>query len=152
MNPEKRLIFSNELKQERHGGCKGNHQGSAKMHQKSFALVPDHLISMCGQRKRRNETDIRLTVDALFLGGSGKGRLHDLGVSAAPIAEISFSNMVLTVLLCTRVTCGGSLACMHVRMYCKKNQNKKTENRLSYVHIYFHHIRNERRQDNVNAK
>lgn len=140
-NPKNCLIFTNELKQKWHGGCKDNLQGPAKIHQKSGAPVPDHLTSMCGRQNRRKETDVQLTVGALFLGGSGKGRLHNLGVSAAPIAVISLSNMVLTVLLCTRVTCGGSLACMHVRMYCNNNDddnnNKKnqTENRLSNVHI-----------------
>ena len=68
------------------------------------------------------ERDIQLTVGALFLGGSGKGRLHDLGVNAALIAAISLSNIALTVSLCTRVTCGGSLACMHVRMYWEINK------------------------------
>lgn len=44
-----------------------------------------------------------LTVGTLLLGGSGKGGLEDLRETTAPIAEISLSNMALTVLVWTRV-------------------------------------------------
>lgn len=111
----------NSFKQKRHEGCKGNHQGPAKIDQKPRPWSSDL------QLNHRKEADIKLTVGALFLGGSGKGRL---GASAAPIAEVSLSNMALMVVLWTRVTCGGSLACMHVRMYYKEKKNQ-----LSHVHI-----------------
>lgn len=68
----------------------------------------------------------------LLLGGSGKGGLDDLRLTTAPMVEISLSNMAMMVLLLTRVRCGGSLACMHVRMYCKQD---RAGNLLSYVHI-----------------
>lgn len=51
-----------------------------------------------------------LTVGTLLLGGSGKGGLEDLRETTAPIADISLSNMSLTVLVGTRVRCGDSLA------------------------------------------
>lgn len=73
-----------------------------------------------------------LTVGTLLLGGSGKGGLEDLRETTALMAEISLSNMPLTVLVWTRVRCGDSLACMHVRMYCKRD---RTGNLVTYVHI-----------------
>lgn len=117
MNSENCDALTRMFARKGHRGCKNRYQGPSKIHQKS---LPDQQSCLCGQQKHRN--DVKLTVGALFLGGSGKGRLHGLGVRAAPIAEISLSNMVLTVVLCTRVTCGGSLACMHVRMYCKQKK------------------------------
>jgi len=44
-----------------------------------------------------------LTVGTLLLGGSGKGGLEDLRQTTAPMADISLSNKVFTVLVWTRV-------------------------------------------------
>lgn len=55
------------------------------------------------------------------MGGSGRGGLEDLRPTTAPMVEISLSNMAWTVLVWTRVRCGDSLACMHVRMYCTQD-------------------------------
>lgn len=93
-------------------------------------------------RQNHHNTEVRfihrathvtgLTVGTLLLGGSGKGGLEDLRDTTAPMVEISFSNMDLMVLVWTRVRCGDSLACMHVRMYCRQD---RTGNLFSYVHI-----------------
>lgn len=64
----------------------------------------------------------RLTVGARLFGGSGKGGLDDLRLTTAPMAEISRSNKVWMALWWTSVRCGGSLACMHVRMYCRQEE------------------------------
>lgn len=61
-----------------------------------------------------------LTVGPRLLGGRGKGGLEDLRLTTPPMAEISLSNMALTVLVWTRVRRGDSLACIHVRTYCKR--------------------------------
>lgn len=67
----------------------------------------------------------RLTVGALLLGGNGKGSgFKDLWLTTAPMVLISLSNIALMVLMWTMVRLGDSLACMHVRIYCKK---EKTE-------------------------
>lgn len=63
-----------------------------------------------------------LTVGGLLLGGSGKGGLEDLRLTTAPMAEISLSNIVFTVLVWTRVRWGASLACRHERMYCTQDR------------------------------
>lgn len=73
-----------------------------------------------------------LTVGTLLLGGSGKGGLEDLRLTTAPMVEISLSNMALTALVWTSVRCGDSLACMHVRIYCKQD---RTGMLFSYAHI-----------------
>ena len=45
--------------------------------------------------------------------------MEDLRETTAPMAEISFSNMVLTVLVSTSVRWGGSRAWTHSLMYCR---------------------------------
>jgi hypothetical protein len=59
------------------------------------------------------------------LGGRGTGGFEDLRETTAPMAEISFSNMVLMVLVSTRVRWWGSRAWMHSLMYCRTRGKRR---------------------------
>lgn len=65
----------------------------------------------------------------LLLGGSGNGGLDDLRLTTDEMVDISLSNKALTLLVWTRVRCGDSLACKHVRMYCGMRRDETGQDR-----------------------
>lgn len=82
-----------------------------------------------------------LTAGALLFGGSGSGGLDDLRLTTAAMAEISRLNRVWMVLWWTSVRCGGSLACRHVRMYCRQEEGGATLELLYRIsHLLFWYL------------